>query len=730
MLITARHTMNAVGLSALSLAVYANLAILKLQAGSTTTPGTATTRASSTAYSKDTSELRASLSKLSSSALSLVDTQALVQKGLYSLSSLLDALNTAVATSSQDSVASYSSLKNTVESLKSTAPTLADMTRAVKAEVSAQVSVSTSAQITPVSTALKTLTSTVSALQAVVAQQSGVSYTTLSESVPSTASAAEMKRIQDSITSIAVQLSNLSTVKDDISLLRADADRVNTAFADLLIGLKSSVTKLEGTVSVVQDSVTILQKRADDAGTDLKTLFIAASALSATASGLAAADSVTSARIASVEQGMTGVARDLTSEVKARTDLRDYVVNVQQPQLQNVDAGVSSLAKDSAAFRALATPDYKIPKLTVNGGLEVQQDLAVRTAVNAAKVNVSGGVVFGGDSKHGMYYAGTAANSSLGNGTPTGGDGFASAVRIRTGASSSDGIIFENSAEGRLLSVRGDTGDTVVAGNFSSAKSGSLAGDLSVGKALTAASASFSGPVSVASLNSRGTVCVNYKDFRLADVSDTNWGIYIAAPEAGKAMNAGDPKPYGEVNWWAHRSRAWREGGFLWENSDNTPLMSLHCGSGNLRVRGSIMSDAGQASVEPITVDTDLTGAGSLTRYAGSAFVARGTKTCIITHGSFFFTGGSGLDVVSIRPALWTQANSTQQSYTSASARIARLEGNGVGASSAFSAVGNFNTVPGTRYNVEFNIEGSGDTWQAHIGSHMIYHSNAPVNGG
>ena len=70
------------------------------------------------------------------------------------------------------------------------------------------------------------------------------------------------------------------------------------------------------------------------------------------------------------------------------------------------------------------------------------------------------------DSNWGVYMGQSGAGKSLSGGTAVGGGGFAAhAIRTRVANAASQGIIFENSAESLLFSVRGSDGQTYHKGN-------------------------------------------------------------------------------------------------------------------------------------------------------------------------------------------------------------------------------------------------------------------------
>ncbi|MCP4427705.1 MAG: hypothetical protein GY803_24740, partial [Chloroflexi bacterium] len=103
-------------------------------------------------------------------------------------------------------------------------------------------------------------------------------------------------------------------------------------------------------------------------------------------------------------------------------------------------------------------------KLRVNGDLHANK-VVVQNGVNGG--NTRGLWMWSaGDSNWGIYMGQSGSARSLSGGTAVAGAGFSShAVRFRTYASETNGLIYENSNEELNLSVRGNDGQTYIRGS-------------------------------------------------------------------------------------------------------------------------------------------------------------------------------------------------------------------------------------------------------------------------
>lgn len=110
----------------------------------------------------------------------------------------------------------------------------------------------------------------------------------------------------------------------------------------------------------------------------------------------------------------------------------------------------------------LALPSFK---LHVDGDFHAAGKIVVQNSANGGG---SRGLWMwnAADSNWGIYMGQAGAGLSLSNGTAVGGGGFTShAIRTRVNNSNTNGIIFENSAESLLFSVRGSDGQSYHRGN-------------------------------------------------------------------------------------------------------------------------------------------------------------------------------------------------------------------------------------------------------------------------
>jgi hypothetical protein len=104
-------------------------------------------------------------------------------------------------------------------------------------------------------------------------------------------------------------------------------------------------------------------------------------------------------------------------------------------------------------------------KLHVAGDFHAEGKIVVQNSVDGGS---SRGIWMwnAGDSNWGIYMGQSGAGRSLSGGTAVGGGGFTShAIRTRVNNASTQGIIFENSAESLLFSVRGSDGQAYHKGN-------------------------------------------------------------------------------------------------------------------------------------------------------------------------------------------------------------------------------------------------------------------------
>ena len=81
------------------------------------------------------------------------------------------------------------------------------------------------------------------------------------------------------------------------------------------------------------------------------------------------------------------------------------------------------------------------------------------------------------------------------------------------------------------------------------------------------------------------------KGIRMWASNFDNWGIYMASPGAGKAMNGGETRTTAGINNHAIRFRANKDpsNGFIFENSENTPLMGINANTGDVHVAGKLI---------------------------------------------------------------------------------------------------------------------------------------------
>jgi hypothetical protein len=230
------------------------------------------------------------------------------------------------------------------------------------------------------------------------------------------------------------------------------------------------------------------------------------------------------------------------------------------------------------------------------------------------------------DTTWGIYMSDT---KSLSGGTATSGSSFITswALRFRCHSSSAGGFMFENNSEGPLLAIRGD-------GPAKFYSQLEVAGGLyCYGSILVNPSSVTSTPPAI----------------RFWGTSDTNWAIYMALDNNLDGTTACDG--FNGLNSYAVRFRVANgsTSGFIWENSDNTCLMSLDGANGSLATKGNL-TVTGQISVnQTITASSGYLRVEkyySATNRYGMQYCADGWTRLVMsneyTAGGFKFSRASG----------------------------------------------------------------------------------------
>jgi hypothetical protein len=93
--------------------------------------------------------------------------------------------------------------------------------------------------------------------------------------------------------------------------------------------------------------------------------------------------------------------------------------------------------------------------------------------------------------------------------------------------------------------------------------------------------------------------------------NDTNWGIYMSTPGAGKSLANGIASSNNNITGHAVRFRAYNgpHNGFIFENHSEQPVMSINSGTGNVSIQGLTNIHAGN----PTTPISSVMDKGSLT---------------------------------------------------------------------------------------------------------------------
>lgn len=362
--------------SALSLAVYANVALLKLQNKVSTLsseektetvqykPAPSTQVYAVVDVNSQSVSLQNLLTALSDEALTFVDSKALIAQGFASLASLVDALKkkadstetglntlkTVTSTSTRGFEAALKDVGVDIDNLRLSVASMsggssssvgdsAGLTAQIsslRASLDSSVQDKVTSQLIPIQTVVGSLASSIDTLKSIIASQSGQSYAQVASSTQSNVTVQDIQNIKDSIVAISTQLSSLNSVKPSISLLRGDMERVTTNLGEEIVLTRKGLNDANAQLTVVQDSLRMVGSRIDGVRTDINKLYAQDADAVAALQVLKNNDNLIDGRLILAEQGLRTNAAAVTAGVQKTAALTDYTQGVLAPKVEQL----------------------------------------------------------------------------------------------------------------------------------------------------------------------------------------------------------------------------------------------------------------------------------------------------------------------------------------------------------------------------------------------------------
>jgi hypothetical protein len=302
-------------------------------------------------------------------------------------------------------------------------------------------------------------------------------------------------------------------------------------------------------------------------------------------------------------------AGDITAEVSVPTtiqtlDIQNTSTNISKGKFQVIDDSTQDIrlfvdSQSPSVGINTQTPTHNLHvegtlyasgNATIGNNLKVNGDtiglgsIDILRWLKPTNVNQRAALYFNGSvDNNWVLYMADSGHSTSGGSSPQGFDFTSYAIRLRCNNLSSHGIIFENSAEERLLSVRGDDASTRIEGPLS------IKGNITIGGNDLYLSDVSGNPNKVMSWMQKSNDNKRL-EFYMNGLIDNNWGFYMANSGTGNSLDNGNSVEGYDFNDFAIRFRCYKanRNGFIFENSEEERLFSIRATDASTRIEGPL----------------------------------------------------------------------------------------------------------------------------------------------